>query len=146
MWKVDCESLVLEEIGIPAEASSELQPLRYSAIGVSDQCLWWRAHRLRKVVLKDGLRPDFGFHEIPPTSWGSEGKSPEKNPADPVLDVTVINDGARLGAATAVGLELVHTWTDMKGLAVAERVPVSDVYILKLESIGFCRLGSILFT
>ena len=57
-----------------------------------------RAHRLGKVVLKDGLRPDFGFHEIPPTSWESEGKSPEKNPADPVLDVTVINDSVRIAA------------------------------------------------
>jgi hypothetical protein len=95
--------------------------------------LCWKAHRLRKVVLKGGLRPDFGFHEIPPTSWESEGKSPERNPADPVLDVTVINDSARIGTATAVGLELVETWTVMKGLPVAERVPVSDVYILKLE-------------
>jgi hypothetical protein len=51
------------------------------------------------------------------------------------LDVTLINDGARLGTATGVGLELVATWTVMKGLAVAEKVPVSDVYVLRLSKL-----------
>ncbi len=133
MWKRDSEELVQREIGLPAEPSAELQPLRYSAIGLWNQCLWWRAHRLRRVVLPGGLRPDFGFHEIPPSGWQAAGKSPDRNAVEPVLDVTVINDGAHVGTATAVGLELAASWTVMKGMAVAEKIPVSDVYVLRLE-------------
>ena len=135
LWKLDCEELVCREIGLPVGPSAELQPLRYSAIGVWCQCLWWRAHRLHKVMLKDGLHPDFGFHEIPPNEWSAEGKCPEKNPVEPVLDVTLINDGERVGTATGIGLELVSTWTVMKGLAVAQKVPVSDVYVLRLNNL-----------
>jgi hypothetical protein len=135
LWKSDSEDLVEREVGQPAEPSPDLQPIRYSAVGLWKDCLWWRAHRLHKVLLKDGLRPDFGFHEIPPNAWEREGKSPKKNPAEPVFDVTAINDGSRLGTATAIGVELVETWTVMKGLEVAEKVPVSDVYILKLEDL-----------
>ena len=135
LWKLDCEELVRREIGLRAGPSAELQPLRYSAIGVWPECLWWRAHRLRKVTLEGGLHPDFGFHEIPPNAWSAEGKCPERNPAEPVLDVTLINDGGRVGTATGIGLELVHTWTVIKGLAVAQRVPVSDVYVLRLNEL-----------
>lgn len=104
IWKVDSEQLVRREIGRPADASPDLQPIRYSSIGLWSDCLWWRAHRLHKLCLKDGLRPDFGFHEIPPTAWEGVGKSPDKNPVEPVFDITVINDGSRVGTVTAIGL------------------------------------------
>ncbi len=133
MWKRDTEEIVQREIGRPVEPSADLQPIRYSAIGLVKECLWWRAHRLHKVRLADGLHIDFGFHEIPPLAWEQEGKSPEKNPVEPVLDITVINDGSRVGTATAVGVELVGTWTVMKGLQVAAKVPVTDVYVLSLK-------------
>jgi hypothetical protein len=134
-WKLDSEEIVERELGRPAESPADLQPLRYSTIGICNQCLWWRAHRLHKVLLKDGLHADFGFHEIPPNAWQSAGKSPENNPVEPVLDVTLINDGSRVGTATAIGLELVDTWTVMKGLSVAQKVPVHDVYILPLTKL-----------
>jgi hypothetical protein len=135
LWKLDSEELVMREIGRSVDSSPDLQPIRYSSIGICGECLWWRAHRLQKVNLKGGLHPDFGFHEIPPNAGEGVGKSPERNPAEPVLDVTVINDGSRVGTATAIGLELVATWTTMKGLPVAEKVPVSDVYVLRLQEL-----------
>ena len=92
MWKVDTEELVDCQLGRPAdEPSADLQPIRFSAISLWSDCLWWPAHRLDKVPLKGGLHPDFGFHEIPPTAWEREGKSPERDAAEPVLDITVIN-------------------------------------------------------
>lgn len=146
MWKTDSEELVRQEIGRPADASPDLQPIRYSSIGLWNECLWWRAHRLQKVCLKGGLRPDFGFHEIPPTAWERVGKSPDRNPVEPVLDITVINDGSRVGTVTAIGLELVATWTVMKGLPVVEKIPVTDVYVLSLQELvqgepQICILG-----
>jgi len=93
-------------------------------------------HRLHRVLLQGGLRPDFGFHEIPPNAWEIEGKSPEHNCAEPVLDVTVINDGTQVGTVTAIGIELVATWTVMKRLPVAEKVPVLDVYVLSLNRLN----------
>jgi len=134
-WKADSEELASVEIGRPVMPSAELQPLRFSAIGVSDQCLWWRAHRLHKVRLKGGLRPDFGFHEVPPRAWSTLGKSAETHPIDPVLDVTLINDSSRTGTATAVGLELLDSWTVLKGLGVAQKVLPTDVYILELKKL-----------
>ena len=134
-WKLDSEDLVRQELGCPAESSAELQPIRYSAIGLWSECLWWPAHRLRRIRLAGGLHADFGFHEIPPLAWASQGKSPDRNPAEPVLDVTVINDGACIGTATALGLEPISTWTVLKGIGVAEKVPVQDVYILSLKKL-----------
>ena len=136
MWKADSEELVAREVGRPAEPSADLQPIRYSAVGLWPECLWWPAHRLRKVVFEGGIRPDFGFHEIPPNAWDSQGKSPERNPAEPVLDVTVVNDGSRIGTVTGIGLELVATRTVLKGLPVAEKVPVLDVYVLRLQRLS----------
>lgn len=133
MWKADTEELVIREVGRQVEPSADVQPIRYSAVGLWPECLWWRAHRLHKVMLDGGLRPDFGFHEVPPNAWEGVGKSPERNPVEPVLDVTVINDGSRVGTANAVGLELVASWTVMKGLPVAQKLPITDVYVLRLE-------------
>lgn len=132
-WKADSEELASIELGRPVNPSPELQPLRFSAIAVSDQCLWWRAHRLHKVRLNGGLRPDFGFHEVPRGAWPNVGKSAETHPIDPVLDVTLINDSSRTGTATAIGLELVESWTALKGLGVAQKVLPLDVYILELK-------------
>jgi hypothetical protein len=134
MWKVDTEQLVDRQLGRPADGPSpDLQPIRFSAISLWSDCLWWPAHRLHKVDLKGGLHPDFGFHEIPPLAWEREGKSPERNAVEPVLDITVINDGSRVGTVTAIGLELIATWTVMKGLQPAIKVPVTDVYVLSMR-------------
>lgn len=132
-WKTDCEGLALREIGRRAEPSRQLQPIRYSAISVSDQCLWGRAHRLHKASLESGLHPDFGFHEIAQRLWAEAGKFPATCTIDPVLDVTIINDGSVLGTVSAVGIELLTAWTALKGLRVAHKVPVLDVYILDLK-------------
>jgi hypothetical protein len=63
------------------------------------------------------------------------GKSAETHPIDPVLDVTLINDSSRTGTATAVGLELLDSWTVLKGLGVAQKVLPTDVYILELKKL-----------
>jgi hypothetical protein len=131
-WKTDSEDLTRREIESPRTPSVDLQPIRYSAVGIAEECLWWPAHRLQKVQLNGGLRPDFGFHEIPPLAWEGTGKSPDRNISEPILDVTLINDGTRSGTATAMGVELVCTWTAMKGLPVAQKIHPTDVYVLKL--------------
>ena len=134
-WKTDSENLTRLEIASDRAPSVDIQPLRFSAVGIARECLWWPAHRLGKIHLHGGLRPDFGFHEIPPLAWEATGRSPGRNIVEPILDVTLINDGTRSGTATAAGVELVSTWTAMKRLPVAQKIHPTDVYVLKLNEL-----------
>ncbi|HXB73760.1 MAG TPA: hypothetical protein VNY05_36310 [Candidatus Acidoferrales bacterium] len=136
-WKADSESLTSEEIGecdVTAQRSAtDVHPLRFSAIGVADQCLWLRHRSFRVIPCAKGLIQEFGFHEIPERRWPQVGKTSETHVINPIVDVTLINDSSSLGTVTAVGVELINTWTALKGIPVAQKVLPSDVYVLELK-------------
>lgn len=135
LWKIDSEEIANREIGRPQEPDRTLQPIRFSKIGVSDQCLWGPAHRFHKIPLQEGLRLDFGFHELPEREWSELHQSPEKCTIDPVLDIVIVNDSGHTGTVSAVGIELLYPWMALKGLGVAHKVPVEDVYIIELKKL-----------
>jgi len=78
--------------------------------------------------------------------WAVLRKSPERHPIDPVLDVTLINDGSRTGTLTSVGVELIEAWTALKGIPFAEKVRPLDVYILELTRLERLKPQMVSFT
>lgn len=133
-WKHDSEELTRVSLGKQASADLVRQVIRFSSIAVvEDKCLWWSAHRLHKVGRMLSVEPDFGFHQVHPRDWASMNMDPATHSLDPILDVVLINDGERTGVVSRIGVQHVLAWTDLKGLPIAERVPLVESYRLRME-------------
>lgn len=135
-WRQDAELLADWEKG---RALDRDDAVRFAAIQIDPGCLWWPAHRLYKVWMRKGARADFGFHQVPKTSWSELGISPRSHSLDPILDFTVVNDGGVVTIVSAIGFEPIDVWSALKGLPVAYKVPPVDSYRLSVQPVKLGR-------
>jgi hypothetical protein len=129
-WRCDSEELAELELGRPADLPNRaLQPARFALIRLAtDQCAWWPAWKFRRSPVR------FGFHELHQRNWEAAGVT-ERHVLDPVLDITVANDGGRPLLVHQIGFLPEAVWADIKGLMQPTKVLVLECYELPVGPI-----------